>query len=226
MVSTLRCRERNLVSAFMIIAQITTTSNPFYWYLTRDMAIAAYITLTLSVLFGLAISLSRVTGERVMWHIQDLHYTFATLTGVLMVGHMLTLMLDSYLPFSITNLLIPFAQPKGVTALTVDLGVISFYGMAALLLSSWLKKRLVYTVWRAIHYVSFGTFILVTIHGWLTGSDSVTTWMISLYFGCTLAVGALIAARITIHSPFHRFHTHLCYTYCCIIFPSIQRHVL
>jgi len=46
--------------------------------------------------------------------------------------------------------------------------------------------------------LSFGTFILVTIHGWLTGSDSVTTWMISLYFGCTLAVGALIAARIFI----------------------------
>ncbi|HEY5003095.1 MAG TPA: hypothetical protein VII61_08090 [Ktedonobacteraceae bacterium] len=182
----------------MIIAQITTTSNPFYWYLTRDMAIAAYITLTLSVLFGLAISLSRVTGERVMWHIQDLHYTFATLTGVLMVGHMLTLMLDSYLPFSLTNLLVPLAQPSGVNALTVDLGVISFYGMLALLLSSWLKKRLVYTVWRAIHYVSFGTFVLVTIHGWLTGSDSVTTWMISLYFGCTLAVGALIAARIFI----------------------------
>jgi sulfoxide reductase heme-binding subunit YedZ len=182
----------------MIIAQITTTSNPFYWYLTRDMAIAAYITLTLSVLFGLAISLSRVTGERVMWHIQDLHYTFATLTGVLMVGHMLTLMLDSYLPFSLTNLLVPLSQPSGVNALTVDLGVISFYGMLALLLSSWLKKRLVYTVWRAIHYVSFGTFVLVTIHGWLTGSDSVTTWMISLYFGCTLAVGALIAARIFI----------------------------
>jgi sulfoxide reductase heme-binding subunit YedZ len=182
----------------MIIAQITTTSNPFYWYLTRDMAIAAYITLTLSVLFGLAISLSRVTGERVMWHIQDLHYTFATLTGVLMVGHMLTLMLDSYLPFSLTNLLVPLSQPSGVNALTVDLGVISFYGMLALLLSSWLKKRLVYTVWRANHYVSFGTFVLVTIHGWLTGSDSVTTWMISLYFGCTLAVGALIAARIFI----------------------------
>jgi methionine sulfoxide reductase heme-binding subunit len=182
----------------MIIAQITTTSSPFYWYLTRDMAIAAYLTLTLSVLFGLAISLSRVTGERVMWHIQDLHYTFATLTGVLMIGHMLTLMLDSYLPFSVTNLLIPFSQPSGVNALTVDLGVISFYGMLSLLLSSWFKKRLAYTVWRAIHYVSFGTFILVTIHGWLTGSDSVTTLMVSLYFGCTLAVGALIAARIFI----------------------------
>src|ERR1700692_922699 len=101
MVSTLLCRERNLVLALMIIAQITTSSSPFLWYLTRDMAIAAYFTLTLTVLFGLAISLARVTGERVMWHIQDLHYTFATLTGVLMAGHMLTLLFDAYLPFSI-----------------------------------------------------------------------------------------------------------------------------
>ncbi len=180
----------------MIIAQLTTTSDPFYWYLTRDMAIAAYFTLTLSVLFGLAISLSRVTGERVMWHIQDLHYTFATLTGILMAGHMTTLLLDTYLPFSIGNLLLPLSQPT--STLTVDLGVLGFYGMLALLLSSWFKKRLTYTVWRTIHYVSFATFILVTVHGWLTGTDSATIWMRSLYFGCTLAVGALIGARIFI----------------------------
>jgi len=180
----------------MIIAQLASTTNPFYWYLTRDMGIAAYLTLTLSVLFGLTISLARVTGERVVWHIQDLHATFATLTGILMVGHMLTLLLDSYIPFSLGNLLLPLSQPT--STFTVDLGVVSFYGMLTLLLSSWFRKRLTYSVWRAIHYVSFGTFLLVTVHGWLTGSDSVTPWMPGLYFGCTLAVGALLAARLFI----------------------------
>ncbi len=180
----------------MIIAQLATSSNPFFWYLTRDTAIASYFTLTLAVLFGLAISLARTTGARVMWHIQDLHYTAATLSGVLMVGHMLTLMLDSFIPFSLANLLLPLNQP--ISTLTVDLGVISFYGMLALLLSSWFKKRLAYSVWRAIHYVSFVTFILVTLHGWLTGTDSATSWMPSLYFGCSLAVGVLTAARIFI----------------------------
>lgn len=183
-----------MVLALMILAQLTATSNPLFWYLTRDLAIAAYITLTLAVLFGLAISLARVTGERVMWHIQELHYTSATLTGVLMVGHMLTLTLDSYMPFSLTNLLVPLSQP--ISTLTVDLGVISFYGMLALLLSSWFKKRLPYTVWRTIHYVSFATFVLVTLHGWLTGTDSATAWMPCVYFGSALAVGVLTAARI------------------------------
>ena len=186
----------------MIIAQIATSSSPFYWYLTRDMAIAAYFTLTLAVLFGLAISLARVTGERVMWHIQELHYTFATLTVVLMAGHMITLLLDTYLPFSIANLLLPLSQPT--STITVDLGVLGFYGMITLIVRSWLKKRMTYSVWRAIHYVSFATFILVTVHGWLTGSDSATPWMRSLYFGCTLAVGALMAARIFISPQPHK----------------------
>jgi len=186
----------------MIIAQITTSSSPFDWYLTRDLAIAAYFTLTLTVLFGLAISLARVTGERVVWHIQELHYTFATLTGVLMAGHMITLFLDSYLPFSLANLLLPLSQP--INTITVDLGVLGFYGMLTLLLSSWLKKRMTYSVWRAIHYVSFATFMLVTVHGWLTGSDSATTLMRSLYFGCTLAVSALMAARIFISPQPHK----------------------
>jgi predicted ferric reductase len=131
-----------------------------------------------------------------MWHIQDLHSTFATLTGVLMVGHMFTLMFDAYMPFSLKNLLLPLSQPT--STLTVDLGVMSFYGMLALLLSSWFKKRFPYSVWRALHYVSFATFILVTLHGWLTGSDSATPWMPSLYFGSVLSVGVLTAARLFI----------------------------
>jgi sulfoxide reductase heme-binding subunit YedZ len=186
----------------MIIAQLTATSDPFYWYLTRDMAVAAYFTLTLTLLFGLAISLARVTGERVVWYIQDLHYTFATLAGILMAGHMLTLLFDTFISFSIANLLLPLSQP--ISTLSVDLGVLSFYGMLTLLLSSWLKKRMTYTAWRAIHYVSFALFLLVTVHGWLTGSDSVTAWMRSLYFGSTLAVGALIAARIFISPLLHK----------------------
>jgi methionine sulfoxide reductase heme-binding subunit len=166
------------------------------------MALGAYFTLTLAVLFGLTISLARVTGERVKWHIQDLHYTFATLTCVLMAGHMVTLLFDTYLPFSISNLLLPLNQPT--SPITVDLGVLGFYGMITLILSSWLKKRMPYSVWRTIHYISFATFILVTVHGWLTGSDSATIWMRSLYFGCTLAVGALVAARIFISPQPHK----------------------
>src|SRR5205807_247706 len=81
-----------------------TSSSPFLWYLTRDMALAAYFTLMLTVLFGLSISLARVTGERVIWHIQELHYKFATLTVVLMAGHLITMVLDTYLPFSLAYL--------------------------------------------------------------------------------------------------------------------------
>ena len=113
-----------MVFALMVIAQFVTTVSPFFWYLTRDLAISAYLALTLTVLFGLAISLVRVTGERVIWHIQDLHATFATFTGVLLAGHMLTLMLDAYLPFSLTNLLLPLNQPAHT--ISVDLGVLSF----------------------------------------------------------------------------------------------------
>lgn len=178
----------------MVIAHAVTSTDPFYWYLTRDLAIAAYLSLTLTVLFGLAISLARVMGERLQWPIQDLHATFATLTGVLLLGHMLTLMLDAYLPFSLKNLLVPLQQPTHT--IPVDLGVLSFYGLLALLVSSWFRKHVPYAVWRLIHYLSFATFCAVTIHGWLTGSDATTTWMQGIYLGSTLAVGSLVVARL------------------------------
>jgi predicted ferric reductase len=185
-----------MVYALIALTHLAARDDPFYWYLTRDLAIAAYLTLTLSVLLGLVVSLARVTGDRVMWQIRELHYTLATLTGVLVAGHMLTLALDPYLPFSVTNLLLPLDQP--MSPLTVDLGVLGFYSLVALLLTSWLRKRLTYTQWRAIHYVSFTTFVLVTFHGWLTGSDSREYWMKSIYFGCALAVGSLVATRLFI----------------------------
>ena len=123
----------------MIIAQLATSSSPFYWYLTRDMAIAAYFTLTLAVLFGLAISLARVTGERVVWHIQDLHYTFATLTAILMAGHMITLLLDTYLPFSLANSALAtqptdqyvYRRPGGTRLLRYDNAALEFLAQKA-----------------------------------------------------------------------------------------------
>lgn len=191
-----------MMIANLMLKEASSSSGLVTWYLTRNMAICSYIALTLTVLLGLTITLARNTGERVVWQLQDLHYTLATLTGVLIIGHMATLYFDTFMQFSLGNLLLPLNQPTDT--LTVDLGVIGFYGMVTLLLTSWLKKRMSYTIWRIIHYVSFATFVLVTLHGWLTGTDSATSLMISLYFGCTLAVVSVLAPRLFVSPKPHR----------------------
>lgn len=182
-----------MVLATIMVAGATSNADPFFWYLTRMLAIGAYVALSLAVVLGLVISLARTNNERVSWIFEEAHMVFAILAGILTLGHLITLVVDPYLPFAITNLLIPLDQP--VSTFAVDLGVLGMYGMLALLLSSWVKKRISYGVWRAIHYASFVAFVLVTLHGWIAGSDSATNWMPALYFGSSLAVATLVGMR-------------------------------
>ncbi len=182
-----------MVFAALMASTAATSVDPFWWYMTRTFAIGSYVSLTIAVVLGLTRSLARTNGERVSWLIEELHIVVSVLTGVLVLGHLTTLLIDPFIPFQISNFFIPLSQPYSTFA--VDLGVLSFYGMGALLLSSWAKRRIPYGLWRTIHYVSFATFILVTIHGWVAGSDSVANWMPAVYFGSSAAVGTLVAMR-------------------------------
>lgn len=167
--------------------------SPTLWYLTRATAVASYVTLSLSVALGVLQSIARASRERLSWIIDESHTVLATLTGVLIAGHLVALYFDPFLPFSLLNLLAPINEPY--KPLGVTFGVFALYSMVALLLSSWLRRRMSYTFWRGVHYFSFIAFALVTAHGWIAGSDSHQPWMLGLYVGASGAVAFLVVMR-------------------------------
>ncbi len=164
------------------------------WYVTRAAAVCAYILLTLTVLMGLARSLSRVARVRVSWLVEENHQTLAAIAAVFVALHLLTLMLDPLMPFSLLNLLLPVNEPYSPIA--VGFGVLALYGMVAVLASSWLRKRLSYGAWRTLHYASFITFVFVTIHGVFAGSDTRQPWMYLIYLAAAALVGLGTLARM------------------------------
>ena len=50
-----------------------------------------------------------------------------------------------------------------------------------ILLSFYVRQRISYGVWRWLHFGTFVAYMLVTVHGMLVGSDSQTTFMLSVY---------------------------------------------
>jgi methionine sulfoxide reductase heme-binding subunit len=170
--------------------------SPTLWYVTRAMAVSAYVALTLSVALGMLRTIARNARERLSWVVDELHQFIATLAGVLIAGHLLTLMLDPFLPFSLFNLLVPLGEPY--RPLAVNLGVFSLYGMVVLLFSSWLRRHIPYGAWRTLHYLSFATFALVTAHGLLAGSDSGEPWMRAVYGFAAASVAFLTLARMLV----------------------------
>lgn len=171
-----------------------STANPFFWYVTRAAAVSAYITLTATVVLGLVRSLGRVAHVRLSWVLDESHQYLALLTAALVTVHLLALLLDPLIPFSLLNLLVPLSEPYRPFA--VDLGVLALYGLVVVLASSWLRQRIKYTTWRQLHYTSFAVFLLVTAHGILAGSDAAEPWMAHVYQGAIGIVVVLILARL------------------------------
>ena len=178
----------------MLTLAATTSANPLMWYLTRTTALSAYVVLALLVSLGLLQSIARTSRERLPWVVDALHQFLGLLFGVLVVFHLLTLIADPLIPFSITNILIPRHEPY--RPLAVDLGVLALWTMALILASSWLKRHLPYRFWRLLHFLSFATFVLASLHGLLAGSVSGELWMKAIYAGAAAIVGILTLLRL------------------------------
>lgn len=175
----------------------SATANPTMWYITRAAAISAYITLTVTVILGLFRSLVRVSRIRsrvVLWLLDEAHPFLAVLTAAFVALHLLSLLLDPLIPFAPLNLLVPVAEPYRPFA--VDLGVLALYGLLILWFSSWLRRAIGHTTWRALHYTSFALFVVVSAHGILAGTDASQPWMWLVYLGGSGTVLLLVLARL------------------------------
>jgi predicted ferric reductase len=177
-----------------LISARPSQASPTLWYMTRALAVGAYVSLTVSILFGALRSIARQSRESISWAVDELHQFLATLAAVLVLGHLLTLLLDPFLPFTWQNLLAPIDEPYRPFA--VILGVFALYALIALLFTSWFRAYLPYSFWRALHYLSFVAFILVTAHGLLAGSDANEPWMRGIYAGAAGAFAILALIRL------------------------------
>lgn len=148
-----------------------TTSGNATWYLIRSFGITAYIMLTLSVMWGLALSSAAVKNWSPGPLTMLIHSTISWLSLVFGMVHGLLLMADKYFTYRITDVLIPFEGPY--RPLAVGLGTTAFWLLVIITPSFALKKRLFsYRAWKTLHYTSYAAFLLVTAHALAAGTDA------------------------------------------------------
>jgi sulfoxide reductase heme-binding subunit YedZ len=177
-----------------LLAALDSHADPRLWFVTRGAAVAAYLLLAVSVALGLLRSLARALAVRASWVLDELHAYTALLAAAFLALHLISLVLDPLVPFPVITLLLPFGEPY--RAFASALGVFALYSFAAVLLSSWLRRRLTYRFWRRLHYASFAAFALATLHGVLAGADTAQPWMRAVYVGATAALVFLFAVRL------------------------------
>ena len=178
-------------------ASLAGSTPTAFWYLSRATAFVGFGLLWLSMALGLAITnkLAR------LWPggpaAADLHeYTsllglaFGCLHGLLLTG-------DSSPTFTLAQVLLPFSTTQ-YRPVWVGLGQFGLYLALVVTLSFYVRRWIGYRVWRLLHYLSFGSYVMVLMHGFFSGTDSAALWVQGLYVGSAVSLVALTIYRIAV----------------------------
>jgi methionine sulfoxide reductase heme-binding subunit len=94
----------------------------------------------------------------------------------------------------LTAVLVPFTSHWA--PFWVGLGAVALDLVAALVVTSLLRHRLPYRLWRGIHWAAYGVWPLALAHGLGAGSDRGTGWLRLVDVVCVAAVAAALAWRV------------------------------
>ncbi len=169
--------------------------NATLWYIARGTGFVAVISLTISVTLGIITTMRWSAAEWPRFVIAMLHKNISLLAVVFLAVHIAATLFDPVSPVHLLNAIIPFTgryRPLGI-----GFGVVAIDLLAALVITSLLRKHIGYRVWRAVHWGAYACWPVAMLHGLNAGSDVSTPWARSVYIACATLVVAGIGWRAT-----------------------------
>ncbi len=163
------------------------------WYAARTGGIVAYLLVSACVLAGILLAGRRRLPGLPRFAVEDVHRFLGILAGVFVAVHVGAIALDTVVPFSLTQIVVPFTAVY--RPLATGLGVVALELLLAVSVANRLRSRLPYRIWRRTHYATLAVWLLATAHGVLSGTDRNQTWLLSLYAVTAAAVACAAALR-------------------------------
>jgi predicted ferric reductase len=157
-----------------------------WWYVTRAAGLTSYFLLWLSMVWGMVIPSKFFHPFLEGTFSYDFH-EFLSLLGLgFVLLHVVALMLDQYLPFSIWEILVPFVDTY--RPIWVGLGIIGFYLFLLVTVTFYMRRTIGLEAFRKIHLLSIAGYLGATLHGLFAGTDSALPITKVLYAGTFLVV--------------------------------------
>jgi hypothetical protein len=161
------------------------------WYIARAGGLVAYVLLATTVLWGTALAARAFRQRPGLPWLTAMHDWLGVLTLTFVGVHVTGLLLDTYVRFSLVDVLVPFASSWRPGP--VAWGVVGFYLLLAVHLSARLRGRLpkrYRPLWKKVHLASYPLFAVTTVHLFTAGTDRGS-------FLVLMAVALVIAAVLT-----------------------------
>jgi sulfoxide reductase heme-binding subunit YedZ len=172
-----------------------TAADKLFWTGSRITAFLAYLAITGSVCYGLAMTsgiLDVLVGKVVSFELhQDL--SFAGLT--LGISHAILLLGDAKSGYDNLGLLF-VPGSSAYRQIPIAAGQLAAWFILALIVGFYLRGRMGVRLWRVTHMFSTLAFVLVTGHGLFSGTDSSNDLIWWAYVALGLLVVFLFAYRV------------------------------
>jgi methionine sulfoxide reductase heme-binding subunit len=161
-------------------------TSSYLWYTTRATGLVALVLFTSVVCLGTFVS-NRVGGTNVgRFEFNELHRSISMVAMVFLVIHIVTTIVDSYVPTGWLSAVVPMTSRY--ERLDVALGTVAFDLMLAVWVSSLMKSRIANGSWRFIHWLSWLAFVAAVVHSFLLGTDARTGIGLVIVTVCCVAV--------------------------------------
>lgn len=170
------------------------TSGKDLWYLTRGSGAVALLLLTAAVVLGIASSLGARSARWPRFAVGKTHRNVTLLAIAFVVLHVVTTVADRYAPIGLKDAIVPFASPY--RPVWLGLGAVAFDLLLALAVTSYLRHRLGFGVWRAVHWLAYVSWPVAVAHSFGTGSDARVAWLPMLGAVSAAVVALAVLVRV------------------------------
>ncbi len=142
---------------------------PWAWYVSRSSALVAFFLLYVSIFLGLTLRIPFLRKIFSPVYSMKVHGWIALQATLFALIHGMVLMFDKFYNFSFADLFVPFVssfEPKPLA-----MGIVAFYLMVLLVLTSYARKFISQKIWRITHFANIALYVLGMIHAVNLGTD-------------------------------------------------------
>ena len=164
------------------------------WYLTRSTGAVAMLLLSIAIALGVVDVKRWSSPSWPRFLLDGLHRSVSLLAVVFLVVHILTSVLDTFAPIALVDAVVPFVG--SYRPFWLGLGAVAFDLVLAVVITSLMRARMGYASWRAVHWLTYACWPIALLHGFGTGSDVKSAWMLGLTAICVMIVLAAVLARL------------------------------
>ena len=173
---------------------LAATGGKAAWFLTRSSGLVALGLLSATIVIGVIASVGWTTTRWPRFLSQDVHRNLSLLCLAFVGVHVVTTVVDGYVPIGFLDAVLPFRSPY--RPIYVGLGALGFDLLLAVLVTSGLRHRIGFASWRFVHWLAYLCWPIALVHALGTGSDTQLPLVLAGEALCTAAVLGAVAWRI------------------------------